>query len=243
MAKSRDLTVAVSLLGVFLALESWGPFLAGRTLTLTRGLLGQVSVAPTIVQGSGEHGPGLSSLGTDLFLFLAYCSLPIAVVSCAVVLMAHVGQGAWVLVPHSVVPQIGRVNPLEGIRRLASPGSCFRGVFAALKLLVVGALLWQVVSSWFAIDGRAAPLATSWKVLWENLVGFGVRLSFYLVLLALLEYAAQRWLHERSLRMTRDEIREEAQRQESDQGVKDRRRRFHATSRSSRSGEETSWEV
>ncbi len=234
VAKSRDLTVAVSLLGVFLALESWGPLLAERSLLLTHGLLAQVSVAPTILQG-----PGLASLGTGLVLFLAYCFVPIALTSCTVVLMAHVGQGAWVFVPHSVVPQLGRVNPVEGIRRLASAGSCVRGVFAALKLLVVGALLWQTLSSWLDIDGQAAP-ATSWKTLWESLVGFGVRLSFYLVLLALLDHAVQRWLHERGLRMTREEIREEAQRQEGDQGIKDRRRRFYAASGTPRSGEANS---
>ncbi len=223
VAQSRDLTVAVSLLGGFLALESWGPLLAERSLLFTRGLLAQVSAAPTILEG-----PGLASLGTGLVLFLAYCSVPIALTSGVVVLMAHVGQGAWVFVPHSVVPQFGRVNPVEGIGRLASAGSCVRGVFAALKLLVVGALLWQTVSFWLEIDGQAATPATSWKALWESLVGFGVRLSFYLVLLALLDHIVQRWLHERSLRMTREEIREEAHRQDGDQGIKDRRRRFHA---------------
>ena len=79
-----------------------------------------------------------------------------------------------------------------------------------------------------------------WTVFWESLVGFGVRVSIYLVLLALLEFAVQRSLHERSLRMTRDEIREEAQRQEGDQGIKDRRRRFHATARGERRGLDTS---
>ena len=223
VAKSRDLTVAVSLLGVFLALESWGPLLAERSLLLTRDLLAQVSSAPTILQG-----PGLAGLGTGLVLFLAYCFVPIALTSCAVVLVAHVGQGAWVFVPHSVLPQLGRLNPLEGIRRLASAGSCIRGTFAALKMLVVGTLLWQTLSSWLEIDGPAAPPTASWKTLWASLVGFGVRLSFCLVLLALLDHIVQRWLHERSLRMTREEIREEAHRQEGDQGIKDRRRRFHA---------------
>ena len=159
---------------------------------------------------------------------MSIATSPIALTSCAVVLMTHVGQGAWVFVPHSMAPQLGRVNPVEGIRRLASAGSCVRGVFAALKLLVVGALLWQTLLSWLAIDGQAAAPATSWKALWGSLVGFGVRLSFYLVLLALLDHAVQRWLHERSLRMTREEIREEAHRQEGDQGIKDRRRRFYA---------------
>ena len=143
-------------------------------------------------------------------------------------------QGAWVLLPHTVMPQIGRVNPLEGARRLGGSRSLVRGMFAALKLLVVGGLLWQMATSWLASDGPAAFLAGSWKEFWESLVGFGVRLSFYLVLLALVEYGVQRWLHERSLRMTRDEIREEAQRQEGDPGIKDRRRRIHAASGSSR---------
>jgi flagellar biosynthetic protein FlhB len=232
VARSRDLTVAVSLLGVFLALESWGPFLAERSLLLTRQLLAQVSAAPAILQG-----PGLGSLGTSLVLFLAYCSVPIALTSCGVALIAHVGQGAWVFVPHYVAPQLDRVNPLEGVRRLASAGSWIRGAFAALKLLVVGALLSQTLSSWLEIGGQAATTSTSWAMLWESLVGFGVRLSFYLVLLALLDHAVQRWLHERSLRMTREEIREEAQRQGGDQGIKDRRRRFHAVTGIQKSGE------
>lgn len=226
VARSRDLTIAASLLGVFLALEGWGPLLADRCLVFTRGLLDQVNVAPKVLQG-----PELAELGTDLVFFLAYCALPVALASCALVLAAHAGQGAWVFVPHLMTPQLGRVNPLEGIARLVSSRSWLRGLFAGLKLLVVGVLLWQVVCSWLATGGPAVNRAAGWKVLWEGLVGFGVRLSSSLVLLALLEYSAQRWLHERSLRMTRNEIREEAQRQEGDPGIKDRRRRFRAAGR------------
>lgn len=225
VAKSRDLTVAVSLLGVFLTLQSWGPSLAERSMQLTRSLLSQLNAAPSIIEGAG-----LASLGTGLVLFLAYCALPIALTSCVVVLMSHLGQGAFVFVPHSVVPQLGRVNPLGGVRRLAGAGSWVRGGFAALKLVVVGTLLWRALAAWLVTDGQGGAPGTSWRALWESLVGFGVHLSFCLLLLALLDRFVQRWLHERSLRMTREEIREEAQLQEGDQGIKERRRRFKAAS-------------
>jgi flagellar biosynthetic protein FlhB len=127
VARSHDLTVAASLLGVFLALESWGPLLAGRCLAFTRGLLEQVSAAPKLLAG---RGPG--DLGPELVLFLAYCAMPIALVSCAVVLGAHAGQGAWVFVPHSTAPRLHRMNPLEGIARLAGARSWLRGLFAGL---------------------------------------------------------------------------------------------------------------
>lgn len=224
-ARSRDLTVAVSLLAGFLTLEGWGSPLAEQILQFTRDSLGQLSDAPRFVDSGGLVG-----IGRAVVLLLAYCSLPIALASCAVVVLGHVAQGACVFVPHTLAPHLGRLHPLEGTRRLASPESVSRGLFASLKLAVVGVLLARMVGEWLAVDGRAATLAASWKVFWESLVAFGVRLSFSLVLLAALDYGVQRWLHERSLRMTRDEIREEAQLQEGDQSIKDRRRRLLAAS-------------
>ena len=222
VARSHDFAVAMSLLGVFLLLGGWGPLLAGRTLTFTREMLRQVTRAPEILAGEG-----LAAVAAGIAVYLAYCALPVALISVAFVVISQVGQGAWVFVPHSVTPQIGRLDPLEGARRLASLRSCFRGVFAALKLAVVGACLWKAIDFHLGeTGGRVTTLGTTWKACWDALIEFGIHLSVSLVLLAILDYVVQRWLHERSLRMTRDEIREEAQRQEGDQSIKDRRRRF-----------------
>ncbi len=222
VARSHDLAVATSLLGVFLLLGGWGPSLARHTLTFTREMLSQVKLAPDILAGEG-----LAAVGVGVAVYLAYCALPVALIAVAFVVISQVGQGAWVFVPHSVTPQIGRLDPLEGTRRLASLRSCFRGVFAGLKLAVVGACLWKAIDSHLGKTAvQVATLGTTWKAYWDVLIGFGIHVSVSLVLLAILDYVVQRWLYERSLRMTRDEIREEARRQEGDQSIKDRRRRF-----------------
>ena len=103
--------------------------------------------------------------------------------------------------------------------------------FTALLLSALGACLGLTTAQAGIGDLPAAGqcnLATlspraNWGAFWSSLTGFGVTLSLALVGLASIDYLAQRWLHERSLRMTREEIREEALREEGDQNLKSRR--------------------
>lgn len=223
VAKSGDLAVGASLLAVFLVLDAWGPSMGQSLLGTTRGLLEHISQARGALTADGVVG-----LSRQVAVQLMYAALPIALVTWLGIVFAYAGQGVWVLTPELALPQWQRVSPWKGLGRVFGLASWVRGLLAAGKLLLVGILLWVAFQTWLT---KAMHVGLAWTDFWNAVVGFGIRLSLSLVALAFVDYAIQRWLLERSLRMTRAEIREESLREEGDQSFKEKRRRFLADAR------------
>src|SRR5207249_5387641 len=95
-----------------------------------------------------------------------------------------------------------------------------------LKLSLVAAVAFAV------LRGRVeSMLALADRPVFEAIAGgmtivlaVAIRIAAALVVLSLLDYAYQRHVHERDLRMTRREVKEEAKRQDGDPDLKRRRR-------------------
>jgi flagellar biosynthetic protein FlhB len=129
-----------------------------------------------------------------------------------------------------LAPDPSRLHPIRGLGRLFSLEGAARGVFAVLKVAAAGWLLLRAIRSLvpglhFPGGGTTSDTGLLAAACWSEAAGFGLRLGLAFLALALIDLAFQRWLHERGLRMTPAEVREEFHRLEGDPGVKERRRR------------------
>jgi flagellar biosynthetic protein FlhB len=138
--------------------------------------------------------------------------LPIFAALIALVLLAAVALGGWNFSPQALVPDFARLNPLTGLGRLFGLQGLSELGKALLKCLVVAGVCAGVVSHLFgqvlalghmaphtAIGAGAALL--SWAFVW---------LCASLALVAVVDVPLQIAQFRRSLRMTRQELRDEA---------------------------------
>jgi len=229
--RSRDLTVAVSLLAGFAGLHCSGPWLLERARDTVLFFIGQMSSASeTLTAGN------LGSLAAAGCASLALGLLPLSIFTCGAFTAASVLQAGLLVRPESVQPDLARLSIHEGIRRLFSVRSLSRGLFAGLKLLAVAAAAaWLLLGAWDLFmgpigevlrksAGSAADLKP-WHDWCRGLSDVGLKISLVLVALGCLEYLFERWQHERDLRMTRSEIEEETLRLEGHREYKSRRRK------------------
>lgn len=240
--RSRDLTVALSVFGGFAAACALGPWFACELGELVRTLLQGVTLpvdgfTPEVVQ----------TLASGVGLAILRLALPLAGVVCAVAAATAVLQAGWRVRFEAVLPDVTRLSPLAGLGRLFGVRGLGRGVFAAAKITVVGWLLFTALESLLTDSVSPGEVASGTTLQagvaasWGHVSGFGLRLGFALLLLAVFDYGLQFWLNERTLRMTPAEIREENQRMEGDPAVKDRRRRFWSQVRSQQSQDEAAF--
>ena len=100
--------------------------------------------------------------------------------------------------------------------------------FGVVKLLVVaavaGAVLYHERSDIAGLTALA-PSTMSLRMV-EIIFWTAMKVGAALLLLAVLDYAYQRWRHERDLRMTPQELREEARHLEGDPQLSARRKRM-----------------
>ena len=137
-------------------------------------------------------------------------------------------QVGWFIAPDLLLPNWSRLSPGTGWSRILSASAALRGVAAVLKVSVVAVLAWWV------LRGRMQQLAMLAEANLGGIIVQGWRLSLRLalviaaglVLIGLADYAVQRWRHERSLMMSREEVKEEMRREEGDPLVRARIRRL-----------------
>ncbi len=141
----------------------------------------------------------------------------------------NVVQVGILIAPEALQPQLGRLNPLSGLRRILSPAALMRLVVSLAKLsIAVGIAAWSIGSMlpWFAQLIDLEPRVTLFYV--EGaVVKLAFQLSSALVFLALLDFLYQRWKLEQDLRMSKQEVRDEMKEMEGDPLMRQRRREAH----------------
>ncbi len=120
-----------------------------------------------------------------------------------------------------------RVNPAQGFKRLFSMQGLVEMLKSLLKIIVIGWVAYGFIRSHLpelmGLTGLGIqPALKTWSSLALSLAG---RVGGTYLLLAAADYGYQRWQHMKSLRMTKEEVKEEMKQREGDPHVKSRIRR------------------
>lgn len=121
-----------------------------------------------------------------------------------------------------------RLSVAGGFRRMFSLGGVLRGFLALVKVAVV------LLAAWLVLRGRAeqiaalgsGPLSRSVAESWSLIIRLGLVLAGSLVVLGAADFLVRRLKLERSLMMTRQELKEEIKREEGDPAFKNRIRQL-----------------
>ncbi len=143
-------------------------------------------------------------------------------------ILANVVQVGFMITTEAVAPKFSKLDPIKGLGRLFSLQALVEFLKSLLKLGIVGTAAWLMVHREL---GGIFPLvrqSTGQILVYIAGVSFRIMLvtTLVLVLLALLDYMYQRWEYEKSLRMTRQEVKEEFKQTEGDPLIKSRIRRL-----------------
>jgi len=219
VAKSQDLGSAVLLLVGMLVL-----LMSGRALVeflfeyAARQLGGRAWLAIDPDALMAEWGA--------TFVPLAKCLLPILGWMMLTAIAVNLVQVGFLFLPEKLSPDFSRLSVIKGFGRLFSLASAARLGFGLFKVLVIAAVAFtSLYGERETILGLTAlPIPTIAIYLTEILLWTALKVGLALLLLALLDYAFQRWKHEEDLKMTPQEVREEMKNLEGDPHVAARRR-------------------
>ena len=209
---SRELPILAGLASVTLVLAASGPGIA-RTLAVRLSLFLARAHMPGLAGGEGLYRAFLAMTGAAAPFVLAALLAGIA----AVVL-----QTGFLVHGSALQPELRRISPAAGLRRLLSPESAVEGLKSLGKIAVLAIATWQVLRH----DLPALRLAPRWET--QTLLAATSRAVLHLLLAVLAIQAAiavgdllwVRFRHARRLRMTRQEIREEQKETEGDPKIK-----------------------
>jgi flagellar biosynthetic protein FlhB len=219
--RSRELTTFAVMMGGSVALVATGSALTAQlSQVMRRGM----SIDPQALRDTHSMFEflGDASIAAGTALLPVFGTLVVAVVLSAVVL------GGWNFSGEALQPNFGRLSPLAGLKRVFGLHGASELGKALLKVAMVGGVCTAVIYWLFpdvmalghmtprAAIGRGAGLL-SWAFVW---------LTASLALVAAVDVPLQLFEFNRSLRMTRQELRDEAKESDGRPEVKSRIRQL-----------------
>jgi flagellar biosynthetic protein FlhB len=205
VAKSSDLNGALVLLGGLFALSIWGPHIWQEMGASMRGTLSMIS-QPETVTASGVAKLFMES-GRTVVLAVG----PIAVACLVLGVLSNIGQVKWKPSTGALKPDFKRLDPLKGAKNLFGPNLIFEGAKNLTKVAIVAAItafaVMPKLDDLAALVGMAPAALVS--QLCSTVFGIALRAAIAYVLIGLADYAYQRWRTEKSMRMDKQEVKEE----------------------------------
>jgi flagellar biosynthetic protein FlhB len=222
--RSRELTTFATMIGGSAALIAVGGTLAARLSQVMRQGL---KIDPLSLRDTDS----MTALLSDSSLSALTSLLPVFATLVVLVLLASVVLGGWNFSPSAMAPDFTRLSPLSGFKRLFGLHGVSELGKALLKCAVVGGVCTGIVS-WLFKDvlalGRMAPQAAVGRG--AGLLGWAfVWLCASLALVALVDVPLQLFQFKRSLRMTRQELRDESKELDGRPETKQRIRQMQQT--------------
>lgn len=157
---------------------------------------------------------------------LAGAMLPIFGLLMLGAIAVNLAQIGFLFVPSKLAPDITRLNPISGLKRMFSITSVARLGFGLFKILIIATVafvsLYGEREAVLQLTAMSVPEIGFYVV--QTLLWTSVKIGLALFVLALLDYAFQRWKYEQDIKMTTQEVREEMKNLEGDPQIVARRR-------------------
>lgn len=167
---------------------------------------------------------GLLSITGDV---LARAVVPVALATTIGTLIAGFSQVGWNPTFKPLMPDAKKLNPLKKLKQMFfSTNSLVEVLKALAKLIIVGAIVGGIIYDQIT-SSSAYTAATSGQILERiGVMAFdiGWRAAIAMILLALLDWVWQKRQFEQSIKMTKQEVKDEHKQMEGDPLVKGKRR-------------------
>jgi flagellar biosynthetic protein FlhB len=220
VAKSQELIGALGLLLPTLTLIFLGPSMFKTSLEMIRFFFTRLNETDNLLNG------------TFFVVFLTYfarLALPIIAVAMLSGIIANLVQTGFLFTTKPLVPKFSKIVPRFGQyfqRTLFSVEGLFNFAKSILKIAIIGVVSYIVISSKIQQLARLQT-ATLWTG-FTTVAGLAAQLliiaALLLLGLSIPDYLFQRWQYMESLKMTKQEVKEERKMYEGDPLIKSRLR-------------------
>jgi flagellar biosynthetic protein FlhB len=223
IARSKDFHDAVQLTAAVGALMFAGTYMASR-------LADRVAVG---IAAAGDRAHQVltpidfSNMAFDYGASLALIVGPVAVASAVGGLAAVSLQGGWHVSWEPLKFNPGKLSPVNGLKRLLPSRAGIDLVRVILLAVFLSWICTRII--WTLIDqtpsfGRMAPVAVA-SAWWQVTLRMFKQALVLFVILGVADYLVKRWQHHRSLRMTRQEVKDESKMMDGNPEIKGRVRK------------------
>ena len=221
VARSTDLNGAVVLLAALLALSAFGTTMLGRMEDATVTVL-SMTTNPEVVDRRG-----IGSLLLYAGQQIGFAAAPVVLVCLLAGVAINVVQVGLKPAPKAIRPDFKKLNPISGAKQLLSPNSLVELLKNLLKVGLVGAIVALTLLPKLDTLGAmvGTPAADMLPMLAKEILSIAQRAALLYLAIGAADVFYQRWRFEKSLKMDKQEVKDEHKQTEMPAEVRNARRR------------------
>lgn len=215
--QSKEINTAIVLMAIFFGLKSFAHFmlnhLLGFTTSMYRHYLFDEGIFTT---------EGIILVFYKMIITVSIIVVPITAVALVTGLILSYAQVGFLFTTKTLEVKISKLNPIEGFKKLFSVKSVVELIKSLIKIFIVGYVIYS-----YAVK-KIVSIVTLPNAAVGEIVGFmgdmvvsiAFRAGGVLLVMAFFDYIYQRWSHEKELKMSKQEIKEEYKQSDGDPQVK-----------------------
>lgn len=225
VAKSAEIPGALILLASVSCLLMLGSFFHSRLMTMFTDAL-QFRLTTEVTQQN------VLSLFSHYAYQMLFMLSPIFIISIVIVFASHYVQFGWLFTTEPLKMKLNKLNPLNGLKNMFGMRTVVEFAKSSLKLVSVGVVvylvLWAEKSQFLELSHM--PVSEIFSFAGSLTIRLGLLVAVLLCVLAFGDYLYQKFEFEKSLKMSKQDIKDEFKNAEGDPlikgKIKERQRRM-----------------
>lgn len=217
VARSNDFNAMSMMAALVVTLYAGGWEALRQTLVLQQRLLAGAGRGAWTVEAVAAW---MGRLLVDMLHVLGPLFLTLAVVA----VLTNLVQTGPVFTLHPLKPDLERLSPVAGFKRVFSMRTLFESAKSIVKLVILGSVVyWLVRDTIPGLMGLTAMEPKGYMKVMLSLVGsLMVKLVLTLLCIALLDFGFTRWEFAKRMRMSKRDVKDESKNREGDPRIRSR---------------------
>lgn len=226
VAKSRELNSAFDLIVLFLCLKIFVSFVGGKFIDIFSYIYENMPDFVKINEG-GLSVQAAAGLIASVTLKSLLIMLPFMAFGFVVTLLVSIVQVGWKVSTKPMKPELSKLNPLNGFKRIFSKDSLFELVKSILKIVIIIYIAYTSIkdnaNDLFALYDLGLNQAVA--LVGTLIINTGIKISIVYLVIGLTDFIYQKHKFNEDMKMTKQEVKDEYKNTEGDPQIKGRQRR------------------
>ncbi|MDR3092211.1 MAG: flagellar biosynthesis protein FlhB [Clostridiales bacterium] len=215
--KSQEVGTAFLFLTVFFALKIFGSWIYERVAALFQHNIVRVAEFQDDFQDDFIHKYLIYMFGQTILI-----AAPLLAVALVAGVAVNVRQAGWHPTTKPLQPKLSKLNPVSGFKRMFSLGKALEIPKSLAKIGIIGSAIYAMLKSETSMLLKFVDMGVAQSMIYvfNLMINLGLRVGFMYIFIAIADYAYQKYQHTKSLKMTKQEVKEEYKMTEGDPHIK-----------------------
>ncbi len=221
VAKSREIANGLGLLALFLVLKLWLGTIGENFLETFSSIYNRIPGVTSLLGGTAPDRE-INILFNHAVTQIIVILLPIFLVGFAVALLSDLIQVKWRPTSKPLMPKLSKLNPISGFKKIFSSNALVELIKSVAKILLIGYMAYSFLQDHYQNIFLLYDLSLmqAIQMIGQIVTDLGIRIAAVYMIIALADFAYQKWKFKEDMKMSKQEVKEEYKNQEGDPQIK-----------------------